>query len=105
MNHNPKLMLKMIEDQQQVIRRLDQEVLALSKRFSRTRITQTLLLSILMEYDPKLLEFFEDEVCKLEDKTIFDQDSYAEVIQLKKVLRDIKKIADKSKKTALCKRG
>ena len=98
MNNNPKAMLKMIEDQQQVIRELKQEVLTLSKRFSRTRITQTLLLSILMRYDPKLLDFFENEVQKLEEKTTFDQASSGEIVQLKKVLNDIKKIAHKSKK-------
>ncbi len=98
MNSNPKVMLKTIEDQQQDIRALKQEVLTLSKRFSRTRITQTLLLSILMKYDPELLNFFEDEVQKLEEKTTFDQASTGEIIQLKKVLSDIKKIAIKSKK-------
>jgi hypothetical protein len=98
MNSNPKVMLKTIEDQQQDIRELKQEVLTLSKRFSRTRITQTLLLSILMKYDPELLNFFEDEVQKLEEKTTFDQASTGEIIQLKKVLSDIKKIAIKSKK-------
>jgi len=98
MNSNPKVMLKTIEDQQQDIRELKQEVLTLSKRFSRTRITQTFLLSILMKYDPELLDFFEDEVQKLEEKTTFDQASTGEIIQLKKVLSDIKKIAIKSKK-------
>jgi hypothetical protein len=91
-------MLKTIEDQQQDIRELKQEVLTLSKRFSRTRITQTLLLSILMKYDPELLDFFENEVQKLEQTTSFDQASTGEIIQLKKVLSDIKKIAIKSKK-------
>ena len=91
-------MLKTIEDQQQDIRELKQEVLTLSKRFSRTRITQTLLLSILMKYDPELLDFFENEVKKLEQTTSFDQASTGEIIQLKKVLSDIKKIAIKSKK-------
>jgi hypothetical protein len=98
MNSNPKAMLKTIEDQQQDIRELKQEVLTLSKRFSRTRITQTLLLSILMKYDPELLDFFENEVQKLEQTTSFDQASTGEIIQLKKVLSDIKKIAIKSKK-------
>jgi hypothetical protein len=98
MNSNSKAMLKTIEDQHQLIRELKLEVLTLSKRFSRTRITQTLLLSILMRYDPKLLDFFEDEVQKLEEKTTFDQASTGEIIQLKKVLSDIKKIAIKSKK-------
>jgi len=98
MNSNPKAMLKTIEDQHQLIRELKLEVLTLSKRFSRTRITQTLLLSILMRYDPKLLDFFEDEVQKLEEKTTFDRASTVEIIQLKKVLSDIKKIAIKSKK-------
>ena len=98
MNCNPKVMQKTIEDQHQVIRELKQEVLTLSKRFSRTRITQTLLLSILMKYDPELLDFFEDEVQKLEEKTTFDQADTSEIILLKKVLSDIKKIAHKSKK-------
>ena len=98
MNSNPKAMLKAIEDQQQVIRELKQEVLTLSKRFSRTRITQTLLLSILMKFDPELLDFFENEVHKLEQTTSFDQASTGEIIQLRKVLSDIKKIAIKSKK-------
>jgi hypothetical protein len=98
MNSNPKVMLKTIEDQQQDIRELKQEVLTLSKRFSRTRITQTLLLSILMKYDPELLDFFENEVQKLEQTTSFDQASTGQIIQLKKVLSDIKKIAIKSKK-------
>lgn len=99
MNSNPKVMLKTIEDQQQVIRELQQEVLTLSKKFSRTRITQTLLLSILMKYDPELLNFFENEVQKLEEETSFDLINTSEIIQLKKVLSDIKKIAHKSKKT------
>jgi len=98
MNSNPKALLKMIEDQQQIIRRLNQEVLTLSKRFSRTRMTQTLLLSLLMKYDPKLLDFFESEVHKLEKETSFDYVNTSEVIQLKKVLSDIKKIVQKSKK-------
>ena len=100
MNSNPKAMLKTIEEQHQLIRELKLEVLTLSKRFSRTRITQTLLLSILMRYDPKLLDFFEDEVQKLEEKTTFDRASTSEIIQLKKVLSDIKKIALKSKKSS-----
>jgi len=100
MNSNSKAMLKTIEDQHQLIRELKLEVLTLSKRFSRTRITQTLLLSILMRYDPKLLDFFEDEVQKLEEKTTFDRASTGEIIQLKKVLSDIKKIALKSKKSS-----
>ena len=99
MNSNPKAMLKTIEDQQQVIRELQQEVLTLSKRFSRTRITQTLVLSFLMKYDPELLDFFEKEVHKLEEETSFDLINTSEIIQLKKVLNDIKKIALKSKKT------
>jgi hypothetical protein len=98
MNSNPKSMLKMIDDQQQIIRHLNQEVLTLSKRFSRTRITQTLVLSLLMKYDPKLLDFFENEVQKLEEETSFDHVNTSEIIQLKKVLNDIKKIAHKSKK-------
>jgi hypothetical protein len=98
MNSNPKAMLKTIEDQQQHIRELKLEVLTLSKKFSRTRITQTLLLSILMRYDPKLLDFFENEFRKFEEKTSFDQTDTTEIIQLKKVLSDIKKIALKSKK-------
>ena len=98
MNSNPKSLLKMIEDQQQVIRRLNQEVLTLSKRFSRTRMTQTLVLSLLMKYDPKLLDFFDNEVHKLEDETSFDYVNTSEIIQLKKVLSDIKKIVRKSKK-------
>ena len=98
MNSNPKSLLKMIEDQQQVIRRLNQEVLTLSKRFSRTRMTQTLVLSLLMKYDPKLLDFFDNEVHKLEDETSFDYVNTSEIIQLKKVLSDIKKIVNKSKK-------
>ena len=100
MNSNPKAMLKTIEEQHQLIRELKLEVLTLSKRFSRTRITQTLLLSILMRYDPKLLDFFENEVRKFEEKTSFDQADTSEIIQLKKVLSDIKKIALKSKQTA-----
>ena len=100
MNSNPKAMMKTIEDQHQLIRELKLEVLTLSKRFSRTRITQTLLLSILMRYDPKLLDFFENEVRKFEEKTSFDQTDTSEIIQLKKVLSDIKKIALKSKQTA-----
>lgn len=99
MNSNPKSMLKMIDDQQQVIRHLNQEVLTLSKRFSRTRMTQTLLLSILMKYDPKLLDFFENEVHRLEEEAGLDQINTSEVILLKKVLSDIKKIASKSKKS------
>jgi len=98
MNSNLKSLLKMIEDQQQIIRRLNQEVLTLSKRFSRTRITQTLLLSILMKYDPKLLDFFESEIEKQEEDSSSDYVNTSEIIQLKKVLRDIKKIAHKSKK-------
>jgi hypothetical protein len=98
MNSNPKVMLKTIEDQQQDIRELKQEVLTLSKRFSRTRITQTLLLSILMKYDPKLLNFFENEVQKLEQTTSFDQASTGEIIQLKKVLNDIRKLRSSQKK-------
>ena len=90
-------MLKVIEEQQHVIRHLNQEILSLSKKFSRTRMTQTLLLSILMKYDPQLLSFFENEVSKLEEKTSLDQIYTSEIIILKKVLSDIKKIASKSK--------
>ncbi len=98
MNSNPKLLLKMIEDQQQIIRQLNHEVRTLSKRFTRTRMTQTLVLSLLMKYDPKLLDFFDNEVHKLEDETSFDYVNTSEIIQLKKVLSDIKKIVRKSKK-------
>ena len=99
MNCNPKVMQKTIGDQQQLIRELKQEVLTLTKRFSKTRMTQTLVLSILMRYDPKLLDFFENEVRKLEEKTSFDQADTSEIIQLKKVLSDIRKIARRSKNT------
>lgn len=97
MNNNPKAMAKMIEDQQEVIRHLNQEVMTLSKSFTRTRMTQVLLLSILMKYDPKLLVFFEKEVQRLEDEPGVDLVNMSEIIQLKKVLSDIKKIANKSK--------
>jgi len=53
-----------------------------------------------MKYDPELLDFFENEVQKLEQTTSFDQASTGEIIQLKKVLNDIKKIAIKSKKSS-----
>ena len=64
-------------------------------------MTQTLLLSLLMKYDPKLLDFFENEVHKLEEETSFDYVNSSEIIQLKKVLSDIKKIVEKSKKVAV----
>ena len=99
MNNNPKLLLKMINDQQDVIQQLKQEVLAISKKYSRTRITQTLLLSILMKYDPNLLDFFKGELSKMEEETGYNQTNAEEVILLKKVLNDINKIALKSKKS------
>ena len=92
MNSNPKAMMKMIEDQQQDIRHLNQEIMTLTKRFLKIRMTQTLLLSILMRYDPQLLDFFESEVHKLEEESSLDVINTGEIIQLKKVLSDIKKL-------------
>ena len=96
---NSKSLLKMINDQQQVIQQLNQKVLTLSKRFSKTQITQTLLLSLLMKHDPELLDFIENEIHKMENETGYYQANAEEVTQLKKVLSNIKTIALKSKKT------
>jgi len=96
---NSKSLLKMINDQQQVIHQLNQKVLTLSKRFSKTQITQTLLLSLLMKYDPELLDFIENEIHKMEGETGYYQANTEEVTQLKKVLSNLKTIALKSKKT------
>ena len=98
MNNNPKLLLRMINEQQQIIQQLNQKVLTLSKKFSRTQITQTLLLSLLMEYDPELLDFIKNETHKMEEETAYYQANTEEVTLLKKVLSDINKIALKSKK-------
>jgi hypothetical protein len=88
----------MINEQQQIIQQLNQKVLTLSKKFSRTQITQTLLLSLLMEYDPELLDFIKNEIHKMEEETAYYQANTEEVTLLKKVLSDINKIALKSKK-------
>ncbi len=61
-------------------------------------MTQTLVLSLLMKYDTKLLDFFENQVQEMEEETSFDYVNTSEIIQLKKVLSDIKKIVNKSKK-------
>jgi hypothetical protein len=96
--NNPKALLKMIKDQQEVIHQLNQKVLTLSKRFSKTQLTQTLLLSLLMKHDPELLDFIENEINKMENETSYYQANTEEVTQLKKVLSNIKTIALKSKK-------
>jgi hypothetical protein len=97
--NNSKALLKMIEDQQQVIHQLNQQVLTLSKRFSKTQITQTLLVSLLMKQDPELLDFIENEIHKMEKETGYYQANTEEVTQFKKVLSNLKAVALKSKKT------
>ncbi len=100
MNNNSKSLKRIIDSQQEVVQHLTQKVLTLSQSLSKAKITQDLLLMLLMKYDPNLLKYIENEMHVMEEYNGRTQIHPGTSTQYKKVICDMRKIAQQSKKAS-----